>query len=110
MKRSIWRFALAAALGAVMTACSLIQPPQPPVQLSGTLRSVRPAGGGKPTGWVLSMGEMMGMQGQAQALDVSKVQAQAEALEGKQVMVKAVPTNSSSGQTFVVQEIGEISR
>ena len=110
MARSTFRAALAVVVGVLMTACSMMMPPQPPVQLSGTLRSVRPAGGGKPTGWVLSMGEMMGMQGQAQALDVSKVQAQAEALEGKQVMVKAVPTNNSSGQTFVVQEIGEISR
>jgi hypothetical protein len=86
-----------------------MQPPQPAHKFNGTLHSVRPAGGGAPTGWVLNMG-MAGMPGASMDLDVSKVKSEVEALDGKTVQVTAVPKQSNSGQVLEVESIGVISQ
>jgi hypothetical protein len=105
MKRQISSRALVAIVGMILGGCFMYSPP--PQKMSGTLHSVRPAGGGPPTGWVLSMGPA-GMGGASMDLDVSKVKAQAEALDGKEVQVTAEMKPNS--QTLVVQSIGVISQ
>ena len=92
MPRGIALSMLSLILVFVVSGCQFLQPPQPTQTMSGTLHSVRPVGGGDPTGWVLSMGSG-GFEAGSMALDVSKVKEQAMALDGKQVTIEMRPGN-----------------
>jgi hypothetical protein len=73
--------------------------------MSRSLHSVRPVGGGEPTGWVLSIGPE-GFGGAGMPLDVSKVKDLAMALDGKQVTVEV---RSTSRGKFKVESFGVMS-
>ena len=94
---------------AILSGCIPGMTTAPTQTLTGTLHSVRPVGGGEPTGWVLNMGEgagtTMGRGGMGMNLDVSKVKKQAMELDGKQVTAMVRMT----GGTYEVESFGELS-
>jgi hypothetical protein len=106
MSRQWFRGALAVVVSVVLAGCMAFYKP-PEQKMSGVLHSVKPAGGGPPTGWVLTMGPS-GMSGASMDLDVSEVKSQVEALHGKEVQVTAQMKPNSS--TWVVKSIGVISQ
>ena len=95
-----------------LCGCSMMpggNPMSPSQTLTGTLHSVRPVGGGEPTGWILNMGEgsaAMGRGGMGMPVDVSKVKQQAMELDGK--LVTAVVRSGSNG-TYEVESFGQLS-
>jgi len=85
-------------------------PAAPSQQLQGTLRSVRDPSTNQITSWTLMMGMGGGMTGgMGMPLDVSKVKAQAEQLDGKQVVVTA-KQDMSGHNTWIVEKIGVVSQ
>jgi hypothetical protein len=109
MTRSWLLAACAGAIAFVIGSGCFMPNPVPSQTLTGTLHSVRPVGGGEPSGWVLNMGEgsgMMGNSGMGMNLDVSKVKKQAMELDGKQVTVVVRPGSSGN---YEVESFAQLS-
>lgn len=107
MARLGWKAAAATAPAialAFLSGCFAGMMGGPTQTFTGTLHSVRPIGGGEPTGWVLTMGPE-GMGGGGMAVDVSKVRKQAMELDGQQVSAQV----QMAGGVWKVQSFGIMS-